>query len=84
MYRYGPALAASARKITGEKELTLMQDYCQDLYKKEKHHGAENHPDFEFVSGYIFAHVPIGLLSEQEAESVLSYVNENRYLFSES
>ncbi len=85
LYRYALDFVVKNRRITNRDSIEEIKKDIED--RVESDWGCEDesrrHYKFHFVSSYIFAHIPAGLLEEMWGDRVMEYINRNMDLFEE-
>lgn len=83
VYMLAPELAARNRAIS-DKKLVHEMTYFIDIEVKrdwDKDPKSQGHYKFHFVSAYLYSHLVPKLISENECEKIMDYVNKNWELF---
>jgi len=86
IYFFSAEIASENRGIEDGATVLEMNKLVREIVEED--HALEaasrSRYKFHFVSGYIFAHVAAGLVTEREADRILELVNDELDLFDET
>ncbi len=85
LYKLGAPIAAQNRGIKDSETIKRMAEFTEKCVEEDHAIEPSNKHQviFHFVSAYLYAHVPAGILDEIEADRVMEYLNDTLDLFIE-
>ncbi|HEY5624271.1 MAG TPA: hypothetical protein VIV14_10970 [Gammaproteobacteria bacterium] len=83
LYKLAAGIAADNRLIRDTRTRAQMAEFAEELVEHDHAIEPDNKYEvlFHFVSAYLYAHVPAGILKEMEADRVMDYLNDTLDLF---
>jgi len=86
LYLVAPLFAAKNCEIEDEEIIDEMCEHTQENAEQDFSIDEDSTGEFKFhfVIAYIHSHVPVGLVSEMEADRIMEYVNDHWKLFGQA